>query len=162
MGHDAQRHQLLVHGWPTWPSLVRAPFVRRGHGTGVWRRARSTVAVYAVNEDSGKSGQQVIERLEDFANLEVKVLDSRDEADQRVGKGQRMAAVVVPDDFTAAMTTPEGATVEMIVDPARQRVGQHCDRASQRCPGVTADGGRSDTWRQRRRRLGHRRPGAGQ
>jgi ABC-2 type transport system permease protein len=79
-----------------------------------------TVAIYAVNEDSGKSGQQVIERLEDSANLEVKVLDSRDEADQRVGKGQRMAAVVVPDDFTAAMTTPEGARVEMIVDPARQ------------------------------------------
>ncbi len=62
-----------------------------------------TVAIYAVNEDSGESGQQVIERLEDSANLEVQVLDSRDEADQRVGKGQRMAAVIVPDGFTTAM-----------------------------------------------------------
>ncbi len=79
-----------------------------------------TVAIYAVNEDSGESGQQVIERLEDSANLEVQVLDSRDEADQRVGKGQRMAAVIVPDGFTTAMTTSKGAKVEMIVDPARE------------------------------------------
>ncbi len=79
-----------------------------------------TVAIYAVNEDSGKSGQQVIDRLEDSANLEVQVLDSRDEADQRVGKGQRMAAVVVMDGFTDALTTAEGARVELIVDPARE------------------------------------------
>ncbi len=79
-----------------------------------------TVAIYAVNEDSGESGQLVIERLQDSANLEVQVLDSRAEADQQVGKGQRMAAIVVPDGFTAAMTTAEGARVEMIVDPARE------------------------------------------
>lgn len=80
-----------------------------------------TVTVYAVNEDGGRAGRQVMDLLQDVKNLELEVLDSRSEADRLVGDGRRVAAIVVPAGFSDALLTPEGAVVEIIVDPAREQ-----------------------------------------
>lgn len=84
------------------------------------RSSTPTIAIYAVVEDSGARGKQVISLLQDAKNLSVEILPSRAEADRRVGSGQRMAALVVPAGFTEAVLTPDGGQIALIVDPARQ------------------------------------------
>ena len=78
-----------------------------------------TVAVFAVNLDSGANAARVLTALQDSPNLEVQLLSDRAEADRRVGQGERMAAVVIPAGFSEAVLTDSGAALELIVDPAR-------------------------------------------
>lgn len=78
-----------------------------------------TVAVYLVNEDGGRLGRQIVSALRDEPTLALELLDSRAEADRRVGEGQRMAAIVIPSGLTQAVLTDEGGVIEVIVDPAR-------------------------------------------
>lgn len=78
------------------------------------------VAVYLVNEDAtGARAAQAVKAMQDSPNLEVEVLSDRAEADRRVGAGERMAAVIIPSGFSDATLTTEGATIELIIDPAR-------------------------------------------
>jgi ABC-2 type transport system permease protein len=85
------------------------------------RGVSPTVAVYAVSEDDGRAARQVMDVLEDIKHLDLQILPSREEADRRVGGGQRMAAIVVPAGFSEALTTPQGAKIEIIIDPAREQ-----------------------------------------
>lgn len=78
-----------------------------------------TVAVYLVNEDGGRLGRQIVSALRDEPTLALEMLDSRAEADRRVGEGQRMAAIVLPAGLSDAVLTDAGGVVEVIVDPAR-------------------------------------------
>ncbi len=79
-----------------------------------------TVAVYLVNEDTtGERAAQAVKALQDSPNLEIEILPNRAEADRRVGAGERMAAVIIPANFSDATNTPEGARIEMIIDPAK-------------------------------------------
>lgn len=77
------------------------------------------VTIYAVNEDKGKDGARVMEALRAASNLKVEELKTQDEANRRVGAGERMAAVIVPESFSDDLASPGGATVEVMVDPAR-------------------------------------------
>jgi ABC-2 type transport system permease protein len=78
-----------------------------------------TVPVYAVNEDAGERGEEVMDALLDSSHLEVELLESRAEADRLVGAGKRMAAIVVPAGFSDALLTDAGGRLELIVDPAK-------------------------------------------
>ena len=78
-----------------------------------------TVSLYAVNEDTGARGAEIIDRLRLSENLDVEVLPRRAEADRRVGNGESMVALVVPPGFTDATLTPAGGQLLFIVDPAR-------------------------------------------
>ncbi len=78
-----------------------------------------TVTLYAVNEDKSPQASQVMEALRNSANLKIEELQTREDADHAVGAGQRMAAVIIPEGFGQALTTPDGATIQIIVDPAR-------------------------------------------
>jgi ABC-2 type transport system permease protein len=77
-----------------------------------------TVVVYTVNLDAGKAGETVMNALRGSPNLEIEVLPDRAEADRRVGAGQRMAAVVIPQCFTESVQSSQGGRIELIVDPA--------------------------------------------
>lgn len=77
------------------------------------------VTIYAVNEDESQASQQIMQALSQAENLSIEVLKSRSEADRRVGAGQRMAAVVVPEGFGGALSTTHGANIDIIIDPAR-------------------------------------------
>ncbi|MFO7633407.1 MAG: ABC transporter permease [Caldilinea sp.] len=80
-----------------------------------------TVAVYLVNADEGRLGRQIASALRDEPTLAVEFLDSRAEADRRVGEGQRMAAIVIPAGLSEAVLTDAGGQIEIIVDPAREQ-----------------------------------------
>jgi ABC-2 type transport system permease protein len=77
------------------------------------------VTIFAVNLDESPAGTRVIDALLDSEHLKIEQLPTREEAEKRVGAGQHMAAVVVPEDFGSAVKTSGGAPVEIIVDPAR-------------------------------------------
>jgi len=81
-----------------------------------------TVAIYFVREDDGRLARQAEDAILDTPTLEVERLDSRPEADAAVGAGRRMAAVVIPQGFSAAALTEAGAQIEVIVDPAREQM----------------------------------------
>lgn len=80
-----------------------------------------TVAVFLVDADGSRPAKQAVDLLDDVKTLEITVLDDRAEAERRVADGERMAAIVVPAGFAAALTTDQGAEVQIVVDPARRQ-----------------------------------------
>ena len=103
-----------------WLTILLVPFAFIAILGNVFGGSTPVFTVYAANEDQGDLGADVIELLEDSPNLELEPLDSQTEADRRVGKGERMAAVVIPADFSEAVKTEAGGTIWVIIDPARQ------------------------------------------
>jgi ABC-2 type transport system permease protein len=81
------------------------------------------VTVFAVNADKGERGAEIIDLLAKSENLEFEMLSTQAEADARVAKGDRMAAVVIPENFSEAVTTSDGGSILVIVDPARAKEG---------------------------------------
>jgi len=102
-----------------WLTVFLVPFAFIGIFGSVFSKGTPVVTVYAVNTDQGELGAEVINVLEKSENLEFEMLDTFDEADRRVNKGDRMAAVVIPADFSRSVTTDEGASIIVIIDPAR-------------------------------------------
>lgn len=78
-----------------------------------------TVTVYAINEDTGALGERVMDALEDSQTLRIEELETKEEAHRLVGQGSRMAAILVPEDFSKAARTDQGGVIVVIVDPAR-------------------------------------------
>ena len=82
-----------------------------------------TVEIYVVNEDEGRFGGQVAGTLQQMSMLDVERLDSAEDADRRVGEGERTAAVVIPAGFSDSIDAYEQADVQVIVDPVQQAIG---------------------------------------
>lgn len=82
-------------------------------------RGTPIVTIYAVNTDAGRAGEQVMEALYQADNLRIEELETREEADERIGAGERMAAVIIPEEFSEAVRQPAGAQIEIMIDPAR-------------------------------------------
>jgi ABC-2 type transport system permease protein len=82
-------------------------------------RGTPVVTIYAVSEEDSKEARQVMRELRDSENLRLEVLETREEADRRVGTGERMAAVVIPEGFSRDITSGKGTTIVIIIDPAR-------------------------------------------
>jgi ABC-2 type transport system permease protein len=78
-----------------------------------------TVRVFVVNDDEGVYGQQVAEALKQMAMLDIEQLDSAEEADRRVGNGERAAAIMIPADFSAGIDAYQPRQVSVVVDPAQ-------------------------------------------
>ncbi|HPH95619.1 MAG TPA: ABC transporter permease [Anaerolineaceae bacterium] len=99
--------------------LLLVPFLFMWIMGSVFGGGSPTVAVFLVNEDDGAGSQQVVAALNNAGTLEVTALSSRAEADKKVGKGERMAAIIIPADFSAAIQTKEGGKIEVMIDPAQ-------------------------------------------
>jgi ABC-2 type transport system permease protein len=78
-----------------------------------------TVRVFVVNDDEGAYGRQVAEALKQMTMLEVEELDSAEEADRRVGQGERAAAIIIPAGFSAGIDAYEPRQLDVVVDPAQ-------------------------------------------
>ncbi|MBM2848715.1 MAG: hypothetical protein HW418_1657 [Anaerolineales bacterium] len=103
-----------------WLTILLVPFAFIAILGSAFGGSTPVFTIYAANEDQGDLGADVIELLDDSPNLELQLLDSQAEADRRVGKGERMAAVVIPADFSEVVKTEAGGTIWVIIDPARQ------------------------------------------
>lgn len=103
-----------------WLSILLVPFAFIVILGSIFGGDTPVFTLYGVNEDAGERGAEVIKQLQDSPNLELEMLSSRAEADRRVGQGSRMAAVVIPADFSQAVLTDQGGTIYLVLDPARQ------------------------------------------
>ena len=81
-----------------------------------------TVEVFLVNEDDGPYGVQVAEALKQITVLRVEELGSATEANERVGKGERTAAIIIPAGFSAGIDAYQPTRLDVVVDPVRQAI----------------------------------------
>ena len=79
-----------------------------------------TVEVFLVNEDDGPYGAQVAGTLGQMTILRVEEVASAEEADERVGKGERAAAIIIPAGFSAGIDAYEPTRLDVVVDPVQQ------------------------------------------
>ena len=79
-----------------------------------------TVDVFVVNEDDGVYGKQVAEALKSMTMLEVDELASAEEADTRIGEGERTAAIIIPTGFSAGIDAYQPVSLKVVVDPVQQ------------------------------------------
>jgi len=78
-----------------------------------------TVRVFVVNKDEGAYGRQVADALEQMTMLDIEELGAAEEADRRVGNGERAAAIVIPAGFSAGIDAYRPGRLDVIVDPAQ-------------------------------------------
>ncbi len=81
--------------------------------------AAPVVSVYAVDEDQSAASAKVMEALQNAQNIKIEVLETREEANQQVSDGRRLAAIIVPRGFSLAAASSDGAKIEIMLDPAR-------------------------------------------
>src|SRR3972149_2751888 len=106
-----------------WLTVFLVPLAFIGILGSVFAKGTPVVTVFAVNADKGERGAEIIELLAKSDNLEFIMLDTQAEADQRVAKGDRMAAVVISENFSEAIKSTDGGKILVIVDPARAKDG---------------------------------------
>jgi len=102
-----------------WLTVLLVPFAFIGIFGLAFGKGTPVVTVYAVNLDRGEHGAEIISLLDKSENLDLEMLATQEEADERVNEGARMAAVVIPENFSESVTSDEGAALLVIVDPAR-------------------------------------------
>ena len=76
--------------------------------------------VYVVNEDAGPYGEMVENVLAEITMLRIETLDSAAEADQLVGEGERLAAIIIPAGFSEKIDAYDPTEVKVLVDPINQ------------------------------------------
>jgi ABC-2 type transport system permease protein len=80
--------------------------------------------ILVANQDDGPYGALVVSILRDIDALGVLHLgDDAARADQRVGDGEEVAAVIIPPDFSEKVDAYEPTSVEVIVDPTQESFG---------------------------------------
>lgn len=106
-----------------WLVVFVVPLAFTGILGSAFGKGIPVVTAFAVNADKGERGVEIIDLLEKSENLEFEMLATQAEADARVAKGDRMAAVVIPENFSEAVMSSDGGSLLVIVDPARAREG---------------------------------------
>jgi ABC-2 type transport system permease protein len=104
-----------------WLTILLVPFAFIALLGAVFGGGTPVFTIFAANEDKGDLGADVIKQLQDSPYLKLELLSSQAEADRRVGRGERMAAAVIPADFSEAVKTDQGGRVLVIIDPAREQ-----------------------------------------
>jgi ABC-2 type transport system permease protein len=103
-----------------WLTILLVPFAFIAILGSVFGGGTPVFTIFAANEDKGALGADVIKLLEDSPNLAIERVATQAEADRRVGQGERMAAVIIPADFSEVVKTEAGGTIRVMIDPARQ------------------------------------------
>lgn len=79
------------------------------------------VDVYVVNQDNGPFGQQVVDVLDQAGIMGMTMMNSTGEADRLVAEGQKMAAIIIPPDFSTLIDAHQPTAVMVIVDPVQEQ-----------------------------------------
>ena len=111
--------RLWLQAPANWLVVFLVPIAFIGIFGATFSQGIPVITVYAVNEDKGELGEEIISLLEKSENLELEMLATQEEADELVNKGSRMAAVVIPENFSESVTTKDGSPLLVIIDPAQ-------------------------------------------
>ena len=72
-----------------------------------------------VNHDPGRFGTEISKALLSIDILDVQTFSQTDEAEEKVAKGEKSAAIVIPADFSENVNAYTPVEIEVIVDPAQ-------------------------------------------
>ena len=111
--------RLWLQAPANWLIVFLVPFAFIGIFGATFSEGTPVVTVYGVNQDKGELGEEIITLLQKSDNLQLEMLSTQEEADELVTKGTRMAAVVIPENFSASVTTDDGAAILVIIDPGK-------------------------------------------
>jgi ABC-2 type transport system permease protein len=111
--------RLWLQSPANWVVVFLVPFAFIGIFGAVFKEGTPVITIYAVNQDKGEHGAEILSLLDKSKNLDLEILATKEEADKLVEKGSRMAAVVVTEDFSESISTDEGASLLVIIDPGR-------------------------------------------
>jgi len=111
--------RLWLQAPANWLVVFLVPFAFIGIFGASFSEGTPVVTVYGVNEDKGELGEEVVTLLQKSDNLELEMLSTQEEADELVTKGTRMAAIVIPENFSASVTTDDGASILVLIDPGK-------------------------------------------
>jgi ABC-2 type transport system permease protein len=75
--------------------------------------------VILVNQDSGTFGSEVAKSIRSIDQLNVKIIDTVEAAEQQVSEGKVAAAIIIPSDFSQKIDSYTPTEIEVIVDPAQ-------------------------------------------
>jgi ABC-2 type transport system permease protein len=73
-----------------------------------------------VDQDGGEMAAMVLDILSQTENLQVETEYDEETARQLVSDGKRAGAVVIPSDFSAAITSGQPTALELVVSPGGQ------------------------------------------
>jgi ABC-2 type transport system permease protein len=77
------------------------------------------IEILLVNQDTGVFGEQLEGAILQIPQLAVEFLASATEAEDRVSKGEAVAAVVIPPEFSRKVDGYIPTAIEIIIDPAQ-------------------------------------------
>jgi ABC-2 type transport system permease protein len=80
---------------------------------------------YLVNEDEGPYGEMVVAALREMPVLRIVEISSAQTADEFVGEGEKLAAVVIPADFSDRIEAYDPTAVEVVIDPLQEEYAGH-------------------------------------
>lgn len=82
--------------------------------------AQVSVDVALVNQDSGSFSERLVEALRQIDVLSIEELASPQAADEKVAKGEIVAAIVIPAGLSANIQAHTPSQIQVIVDPVKQ------------------------------------------
>jgi len=80
-----------------------------------------SLPIAVVNQDTGEYGAQVANTLVGISALDAKLADSVAAATSMVTDGSVLAAVIVPEDFSASVDAYRPSKVQVIIDPTKEQ-----------------------------------------
>ena len=80
--------------------------------------------VALVNQDSGVYGQSITQVLEGIDEFSLTKLDSPADAEAKIGAGEFMGAVMVPQDFSKNIDAYQPTEITVMLDPAQATYGR--------------------------------------
>jgi len=72
-----------------------------------------------ANGDEGNFGSEISKALQSIEILDVETFEQKDEAEEKVAKGEAAAAIVIPAGFSDKINAYTPASITVIVDPAQ-------------------------------------------
>jgi ABC-2 type transport system permease protein len=95
-------------------------FAQRTSETAAGEEPALQVAVYLVNQDAGGYGGEVADALKGIDMLQITEMTSAQEADVLVAKGEKPAAIVIPEEFSQKVDAGESTAIQILADPAQK------------------------------------------
>jgi ABC-2 type transport system permease protein len=75
--------------------------------------------VILVNQDSGTFGSEISKSIQAIDQLNVRINNTVEAAEQQVSEGKVAAAIIIPTDFSQKIDSYTPTEIEVIVDPAQ-------------------------------------------
>ncbi len=105
--------------------LLFATLIGVGAGGGSGEEEALHLDAYIVNNDLGAYSEMVVVALEEMPILRIVELESTAEADELIGEGQKLAAIIIPAGFSESIGEYDPTAVDVIIDPIQEKYAAH-------------------------------------